>query len=76
VAPSESPPTPLSGFGKVWCERLGGPSAAIGWAKAAEEGYTGAAMEFERGLMLWSKDRIIYVLFGDGTWREFADTYY
>ena len=75
VAPSESPPTPLSGFGKVWCERLGGPSAAIGWAKAIEEGYTGAAMRFERGLMLWSKDRIIYVLFGDGTWREFADTY-
>ncbi len=76
VAPSQSPPTPLSGFGKVWCERLGGPSAAIGWAKAAEEGYTGAAMGFERGLMLWSKGRIIYVLFDDGTWREFADTYY
>jgi predicted Ser/Thr protein kinase len=75
VAPSESPPTPLSGFGKVWCERLGGPSAAIGWAKAAEEGYTGAVMGFERGLMLWSKDRVIYVLFGDGTWQEFVDTY-
>jgi hypothetical protein len=76
VAPSESPPTPLCGFGKVWCERLGGPGAAIGWATAIEQGYTGAAMGFERGLMLWSKDRIIYVLFGDGTWREFADTYY
>jgi hypothetical protein len=76
VAPSESPPTPLSGFGKVWCERLGGPSAAIGWAKAIEEGYTGAAIKFERGLMLWSKDRIIYVLVGEGTWQEFADTYY
>jgi hypothetical protein len=75
MAPSESPPTPLSGFGQVWCERLGGPSAAIGWAKAIEEGYTGAAIKFERGLMLWSKDRIIYVLFDDGTWREFADTY-
>jgi serine/threonine protein kinase len=76
VAPSESPPTPLAGFGKVWCERLGGPSAAIGWATATEEGYTGAAIKFERGLMLWSKDHIIYVLFDDGTWREFADTYY
>jgi hypothetical protein len=76
AAPSQSPPTPLAGFGKVWCERLDGPSAAIGWAKAAEEGYTGAAMGFERGLMLWSKGRIIYVLFDDGTWREFADTYY
>ncbi len=75
VAPSQSPPTPLHGFGKVWCEQLGGPSAAIGWAKTIEEGYTGAAMEFERGLMLWSKDRIIYVLFNVGIWWKFADTY-
>jgi len=75
VAPSQSPPTPLSGFGKVWCERLGGPGAAIGWATAAEQGHIGAAMQFQRGLMLWSKDRIIYVLFDDGTWQEFADTY-
>jgi hypothetical protein len=75
AAPSESPPTPLCGFGKVWCEQLGGPGAAIGWAKAVEEGYTGAAIEFERGSMLWSKDRIIYVLFGDGIWQEFVDTY-
>lgn len=75
VAPSQSPPTPLSGFGKVWCEQLGGPDAAIGWAKDIEEGYKGAAMRFERGLMLWSKDHIIYVLFDDGTWQGFADTY-
>jgi len=66
----------LRGFGKVWCERLDGPNAAIGWAKAVEEGYTSAVMKFERGLMLWSKDHIIYVLFDDGTWWEFAGTYY
>jgi hypothetical protein len=74
VAPSKSPPTPLHGFGKVWCERLGGPSAAIGWATRQELGFPDDRwVDYEHGTMLWSaqwsNQRGIFVLYADGTWQ-------
>jgi sugar lactone lactonase YvrE len=71
VAPSQSPPTPLRGFGKVWCEQLGGPTAAIGWATDRELGFPDDRwVVCERGMMLWSDQWGILVLYGDGTWQH------
>lgn len=74
VAPSQSPPTPLRGFGKVWCERLGGPNAAIGWATQQEEGFADDRwVDCQHGTMLrsgqWGELWGIFVLYGDGTWQ-------
>ena len=38
-------------------------------------GYTGAAMRFERGNMLWTDERLIYVLSDDGNWTVAQDTF-
>ncbi|MDH4137854.1 MAG: toll/interleukin-1 receptor domain-containing protein [Anaerolineae bacterium] len=66
-APSQSPPTPKRGFGKVWCE-LGGPNATIGSALEAEEGYTMQITAFGNGDMevLDPKPRA-FILRADGT---------
>ena len=75
--PSLVPPLglyqPRFGFGKVWREKLLGTPLHPGWATEPEHGYTGAAMDFERGFMLWSDEAIVYVLFGDGTWTRIVD---
>ncbi len=66
---------PRAGFGKVWREQLRGTSLDPGWARSPERGYTGAAMRFERGVMLWTDERLIYVLSDDGAWRVFPDLF-
>ncbi len=66
--PSNSPPTPLMGFGKIWCinpnVRLG-----LGWATEAEHAFDTSVQHFEHGLMLrtgaWT-----WVLYSDGTWER------
>ena len=77
--PSLVPPPglfqPRSGFGKVWREQLRGTPLDPGWATGSEQGYTGAAMRFERGIMLWTDERLIYVLADDGTWKVAQDTF-
>ena len=77
--PSLVPPPglfqPRFGIGKVWREHLRGTSLDPGWATEAERGYTGAAMRFERGFMLWTDERLIYVLADDGTWKVAQDTF-
>jgi hypothetical protein len=66
-APSQSPPTPKRGFGKLWCE-LGGPSAAIGWALAAETGYTMQIRVFSNGDMeVLDPDGRVFIVRADGT---------
>jgi len=40
-----------------------------------ERGFIGAVQEFARGVMLWSNQRTIYVLYSDGTWERFVDSY-
>jgi hypothetical protein len=49
----------------------------LGWATAPEPASVAAAAQsFEGGSMLWREDeRLIYVLFRDGTWRAFEDTW-
>ena len=65
---------PRFGFGKVWRDWLRGTPLDPGWARTPEAGYPGAAMRFERGLMLWTDERLIYGLYDDGTYRVFPDT--
>jgi hypothetical protein len=69
-----APGEPIRGFGKVWREN---PTlrAAIGAATAPEQPIGGAVEEFEHGLLVWTADRTIYVLYSDGTWEQYADTF-
>lgn len=62
---------PKRGFGKVWREKLGGPSAAIGWATEIEGEIGGHFQRFERGLMLCNRDGTLLVLRNDGTWSAY-----
>jgi hypothetical protein len=74
----EAPPAgkhaPERGFGKVWREKAG-LREGLGWAMAPERGFTGAAQGYEHGLMLWSDARWITVLYDNGTWERFPDTF-
>jgi hypothetical protein len=69
VAPRQTPPTPIRGFGKVWCEQLGGPDAEIGPALNDERGYEALWQRFERGLMWQGSDGYIYVFYEDNSWQ-------
>lgn len=74
LVPPEGKFAPVRGIGKLWTEDLT-VRADMGWALEAERGYSGAVQEFEKGAMVWSDLKAIYVLYADGTWQRFADTY-
>lgn len=64
-----TPPTPLRGFGKVWCTYTyvrGG----LGSATDLERGFDGTVQDFERGSILRLDTGTIYLLFGDGKWSR------
>ncbi len=64
-----SPPTPLRGFGKVWCS-LDAVRNGLGNARDAEWGAAGAAQDFENGMIVLAPNGRTYVLYEDnGTWR-------
>ena len=65
---------PVRGFGKVWSERKE-VRETLGWATGPERGFDGTVQPFDRGTMLWSDGRFILVLFSDGTWLRFEDTF-
>ena len=67
-APSQSPPTPLRGFGQIWC-REAGVRQRIGNALAPEWAEQMVTQGFERGLMIQTS-RGIYVLSQDGSWTK------
>jgi serine/threonine protein kinase len=69
VAQRQTPPTPIRGFGKVWCEQLGDPDADIGWAVNDERAYDAYWQSFERGLMWQGREGYIYALYHDGSWQ-------
>jgi serine/threonine protein kinase len=71
LVPRDTPPTPLRGFGKVWCEQLNGSHAAIGWATSREQAYQAHWQRFERGLMGEGSDKYIYVLYEDHSWQAY-----
>lgn len=65
---------PERGFGKLWREQVL-LRETLGWAIAPEQPLPGAIQQFAGGVMLWTGDRVIYVLYPDGSWRGFADSY-
>lgn len=67
-APSETPPTPCRGFGKVWCLQSG-VKDRIGNAEERERGYTGIIQVFQSGLMVTSSENGVYILRDDGSWE-------
>ena len=69
--PKDTPPTPRRGIGKLWCDRLGGPDAAIGWATTDEKGYDGRWQAFEHGLIWKGCDERIYVFCEDKSWQSY-----
>jgi hypothetical protein len=76
---------PVRGFGKVWAEHrnvqygLGCPQTYPPFDKEMQ--VETAYQPFERGAMLWIsrttyvQERLIYVLFSDGTFQPFEDTW-
>jgi hypothetical protein len=49
---------------------MGGPSAAIGWAMADEEGYYPHWQPFARGLIWSGHDGYVYLFYGDDIWES------
>jgi serine/threonine protein kinase len=66
--PSRSPPTPLRGFGKVWCT-YPAVRQGLGWATEGERGFDVIAQHFQRGFILRT-DRWTWVFYEDGTWER------
>jgi hypothetical protein len=66
---------PVGGFGLVW-QQQPGVRDQLGWAVAAQQDFTaGASEEFAHGHMLWTPNRVIYVLYADNTWQSFPDNF-
>lgn len=72
VSSRQTPPTPKRGIGKLWCEKLGGPTSTIGWALAEEQGYEAHWQNFEHGLIWRGHDGWLYILYQDGTMESFT----
>ena len=68
-APAESPPTPIRGFGKVWCT-YEPVRSGLGWATDQEHGYYVTVQDSERGSIIRTDDGTTYVLYGDGWWER------
>lgn len=68
---ANSPPTPLRGFGRVWCDHPE-VSARLGAVTASEIGDNASAVqEFVNGMIMVAPFGARFVLVGeDGTWRR------
>ncbi len=64
----QSPPTPMRGFGKIWCD-YDVVRAGLGDAVNAEWSVIGAVQEFAGGFILQPDDTQVYVFYNNGTWR-------
>ncbi len=60
---------PRRGMGKVW-RTFPNVRETLGWATAEERGFFGTVQAYERGVMLWSPTRGIYVLYSSGRWEQ------
>ena len=66
-----NPPTPVRGFGRVWCDQTA-VRQQLGAATAAEIGDAGGrAQDFVNGMILAAPDGSLFVLVGEAaTWRR------
>ncbi|HVC35607.1 MAG TPA: hypothetical protein VNL16_19035 [Chloroflexota bacterium] len=66
---------PVGSFGLVW-QQQPNVHTQLGWATAPAQTFTtGAVQEFAHGRMVWTPNKIIYVLYADNTWQSFPDTF-
>jgi hypothetical protein len=73
--PSGCAITPVLGFGRVWSS-YAGVRAKLGCPTDSEKGIWSAEQAFQGGIMFWREDtRAIYVLYNNGTWQTFTDTW-
>lgn len=73
--PSGCPFAPVLGFGRVW-STYPAVRAKIGCPSEAEKGIWAGEQVFSGGYMFWRQDQTyIYVLYNNGTWQGFADTW-
>jgi serine/threonine-protein kinase len=68
-APQDSPPTPIRGFGKIWCT-YADVRDGLGWATDHERGYNGTVQGFANGSIIRNDQGTTYVLYGDGLWER------
>jgi len=61
---------PKRGFGKVWREQPG-VRDKLGWATMVERGLGASYQAYEGGLMLWSDQLGVFILYNDGTWSRY-----
>ena len=70
VGPTDSPPTPKRGFGKVWCLNSH-VRDKLGWALEKEQGTERWVQDFDRGKMVHIYGVGTVALYDDGTWSSF-----
>jgi hypothetical protein len=77
--PTAVPPAgrfvPANAFGQVWLKQ---PEVGtqLGWATGPEQKITTGATElFAHGRIVWTPNKIHYVLYSDNTWQSFPDTF-
>ncbi len=69
LAPSQTPPTPQRGFGKVWCNEPG-VRQQLGAALGPETPFDGVAQDFEQGTVFELAGETRYLLTGkEGQWE-------
>ncbi|MDQ5824093.1 MAG: zf-HC2 domain-containing protein [Chloroflexota bacterium] len=65
---------PVRGFGKIWASD---PELRrmIGYATEPETSVGAVWQPFEHGMALWTSDRTIRMMYADGIWQHFNDTF-
>ena len=66
---SETPITPVRGFGKVWCT-ASGVRSALGNATTPEGGYNGTVQDFERGVVIRTDRGATYAMYQGEGWEK------
>jgi anti-sigma factor RsiW len=72
TAPPPGAMVPTGGFASVW-RSTPDMQKKLGWAVYAPRGSAGLIQTFERGVVVWTPNGLLYVLSNDGRWRTFPD---
>jgi serine/threonine protein kinase len=65
----ETPPTPVRGFGKIWCS-FPTIKQGLGNALEGEAGFNATLQNFQNGFILQTDDRTL-VMYNDGNWERY-----